>query len=534
MKGGTRWWHAALYAGAVAGLLGQVLLLRLNPDIAPIARTFVFGVPLWMSWGAFLVGLPLLLMVLLARRTLLRWGALPGDVVVFLLVLVFLLGAVLHWANADVHPEFLSTSGRLQLQQDAAMWLGGAVLTLALAAVWRRMGRRRVHAAFLLPLAALLPILRLMGEPTSFFQPLEVVTSPLGEPSRPFVVCGVEGLDATVLLTHAAARYHPIFDRMISQGAWGPMTPFSPFLDQAHWTTLATGTLPRTHGVMFPIGWQYPAAFDGTLRLLPWTPQGSRLFLAWDRGRRVEPPPSSVPPLWHRLISSGVPTTVVDWPGKWGPDVEVRTVALNNLPWVADPSLVAALEALLVGSFPKEAPTMLRHLRRDGLRVEEAAAALREGDTDVWLALFSLAEIRRLFEPHSPGDLGQREVLALTLEYLDEQLGHLIDALPDDGLVVIVSPYGLAPPDALEHLRRLLGIGGTWKASAEECPDGAIMLMGRGVTPGATFAPLSLEDLAPTLCYLLDLPVAQYMEGRVAVDAIDPEWLESHPLRVVD
>lgn len=529
-----RWWPAALYAGAVGGILGQVLLLRLNPDIAPIARTFVYGVPLWMSWGAFLVGLPLLMMVLLIRKPLLKWGARTGEVVVALLVLVFLLGSTLHWANADVHPEFLSASGRLQLQQDAAMWLGGAILTLALAALWRRLGRRRAHAAILLPLAALLPVLRLMGEPTSFRQPLEVVTSPLGQPSRTLVVCGVEGLDATVLLTHAAARYHPTLDRLIGTGAWGPMAPFGPFLDQAHWTTLATGTLPRTHGVMFPTGWQYPAAFDGTLRLLPWTPQGSRLFLAWDRGRRVEPPPSSVPPLWHRLVSSGVPTTVVDWPGLWEPDVEVRTVALRNLPWAADPSLVATLEALLVGSFPDEAPAMLRHLHRDGLRVEEAVAALQAGDRNIWLTLFSLAEIRRHFEPTSPRDLGQKEVLAMTLEYLDDQLALLVDALPEDGLLAIVSPYGLTPPDALEHLRRLLGIGGAWKASAENCPDGAIMLVGRGVTPAATFAPLALEDLAPTLCYLLDLPVAQYMEGRVAVDAIDPKWLASHPLRVVD
>jgi len=534
MRRRLRWWPAALYAGAVAGILGQVLLLRLNPDIAPIARTFLLGVPLWMSWGAFLVGLPLLMIVVLCRRLLLRWGVLPGDVAVALLVLVFLLGSALDWVNADVHPEFLSAVGRRQLQQDAAMWLSGAVLTLALAAVWRRMGRRRTYAMVLMPLALLLPVARLMGEPTSFRQPLAVTASPLGIPSRSLVVCAVEGLDANVLLTNLAARYHPTLDRLMSEGAWGPMDPFRPFLDQAYWTTLATGTLPRTHGVMFPVGWQYPAAFDGTLRLLPWTPQGSRLFLAWDRGRRVAPPPSSIPPLWHRLVSSGVPTTVLDWPGPWEPDVEVQKVVVHNLPWAADPSLVAALEALLVGSFPQDATAALRHLHRDGLRVEEAVSALRAGDTDVWLTITSLGEIRRRFEPQSQGDLGQREVLALTLEFVDEQLGRLVEALPQDGLAAIVSPYGLTRPDALERIRRLLGIGGKWKASAENCPDGTVLLIGPGVTPGVTLPPVALEDLAPTLCYLLDLPVAQYMEGRVVVEAVDPEWLASHPLRVVD
>jgi hypothetical protein len=47
-------------------------------------------------------------------------------------------------------------------------------------------------------------------------------------------------------------------------------------------------------------------------------------------------------------------------------------------------------------------------------------------------------------------------------------------------------------------------------------------------------APVKLEDLAPTLCYLLDLPIAQYMEGRVILEAVEPAWLETHPLHVVE
>jgi len=41
-------------------------------------------------------------------------------------------------------------------------------------------------------------------------------------------------------------------------------------------------------------------------------------------------------------------------------------------------------------------------------------------------------------------------------------------------------------------------------------------------------------DVAPTLCYLLGLPVAQYMEGSVVVAAVTPSFLAEHPLRVVD
>jgi hypothetical protein len=35
------------------------------------------------------------------------------------------------------------------------------------------------------------------------------------------------------------------------------------------------------------------------------------------------------------------------------------------------------------------------------------------------------------------------------------------------------------------------------------------------------------------MCYLLGLPLAQYMEGAVVIDAVDRGYLASHPL-VVD
>jgi len=40
--------------------------------------------------------------------------------------------------------------------------------------------------------------------------------------------------------------------------------------------------------------------------------------------------------------------------------------------------------------------------------------------------------------------------------------------------------------------------------------------------------------VAPTLCYLLGLPTAQYMEGGIIVDAIAPDFLATHPLRVAE
>ena len=111
-------WPAALYAGAVAGTLGLVLVLRLNPDIKAGARTFFVGAPLWMSWGAVMVGIPLTLLAFALRRPAARRRLGVGELIAILLVVVFVGGALLSWTNAEVHPEFLSATGRRQLRQE--------------------------------------------------------------------------------------------------------------------------------------------------------------------------------------------------------------------------------------------------------------------------------------------------------------------------------------------------------------------------------------------------------------------------------
>ncbi|HPA81613.1 MAG TPA: hypothetical protein PLS95_12425, partial [Thermoanaerobaculales bacterium] len=107
-------------------------------------------------------------------------------------------------------------------------------------------------------------------------------------------------------------------------------------------------------------------------------------------------------------------------------------------------------------------------------------------------------------------------------------------AAGSDATVAVVAPYGLAPPTPWERLRRLLGIGGAWRVSPETNPDGALLLAGPGVAAGRRFERARLADVAPTLCYLLGLPTAQYMEGGIIVDAIEPEFLATHPLRVAE
>ena len=257
------------------------------------------------------------------------------------------------------------------------------------------------------------------------------------------------------------------------------------------------------------------------------------MILPWGLAEQKQPPPSSVPPLWARLEASGVATSVFGWPGSWGDDPALTPVTELEAGTALEASMDASLEAALEG-FSERRSEIWAAIVRDQARIDAARAALIAGTGDVWIHLDTLALARRYHEPLRLRHTRERRFLELVMELVDDQLGTLLGATDRDTLVAVVSPYGLAPPGAIERIKRLFGGGEDWHTSAESSPDGLFILLGGGVEPGRLVAEASSPDVVPTLCYLLGLPVAQYMEGSVLVDAVDPSFLAEHPLRVVD
>jgi hypothetical protein len=62
---------------------------------------------------------------------------------------------------------------------------------------------------------------------------------------------------------------------------------------------------------------------------------------------------------------------------------------------------------------------------------------------------------------------------------------------------------------------------------------GILALSGPGVRAGATLDAVSILDVAPTIAYLLDLPVAADLPGRVLAEAFTAEHLATHPIATV-
>ncbi len=515
----------AMIVGTETGLLALLLVLRLNPEV----RTGVAGLALatlqWGAWGAVTLGIVLVAAGLLARR----WRHRERTVAAAASVLtagVLGIAAILAWADAEIYQALLSGRGHRILGQDAVSLLAVAMAVGLLARASRRV-RRDAACWGGLVLALVTPLIRLAVAPTPP-PPPRVAPVASHENAPPLLVIGLEGLDTGFLLTSADSDRFPAFRHLLSAGSWGAVRPFTPYLRTALWTTAATGCYPARHGIKSSRAWQLPGMGSIPIQLLPWTPLGDRLFLpAW--AREVPVPPARVPRLWSRLGGEAA-VTVIGWPVP-NRHREAAPVAATFPGLPGD--LVASLRDA-AGAFGADGEAFLDMLSADAERAVRVQAAIRRGDRTVWVTFRSLAEVRRRFEPLGPEDADRRSVVGLELEALDVLLGGVFEAWGGRGPAVVVSPYGMARPRGWERIRRFLGGGDRWRVSPRGCPDGALVFLARGVDPGHRFARAELVDVVPTVTYLLGLPLPAWVEGRVILDAITPEYLEETPLVVAE
>jgi hypothetical protein len=124
-------------------------------------------------------------------------------------------------------------------------------------------------------------------------------------------------------------------------------------------------------------------------------------------------------------------------------------------------------------------------------------------------------------------------VLERYLSWLGRYLSELEKSLEPGDLLLVVSVHGLEPTPLW---RRLFGVlSGTEVAAASHAaaPPGLLLAYGEGIRPGAVLSNASILDVAPTLLYLLGLPVARDMEGRVLTEMLEPGYAREHPVTFI-
>jgi len=70
-------------------------------------------------------------------------------------------------------------------------------------------------------------------------------------------------------------------------------------------------------------------------------------------------------------------------------------------------------------------------------------------------------------------------------------------------------------------------------ASGTHSQNGLFLIWGETVKSGVTLQEIKIHDLAPTILYLMDVPVPTDMDGRVLFETLKEAWVETHPARYI-
>ena len=574
----------ALAAGQLAALFFAESTFLLNPEV-PHTWTNVLSV-----WGVFavtygIVAGAVFLLVLQAveivRGRALQPAWLSYRVLSWLVMLALAGTAFLLWNNLVELRLFLppNTLRSLAIAATAVTAAAGALLVVVL--FHYSFGRRAAVTSYVLSVgflaaAIVLPLaMRPSPEPEDRFPRMPIQDTP--RPER-ITVLGVEGASMSYVLPAVAEGKLPNFARLIEGGASGALKTLYPNESLAVWTSVATGKLPRQHGLKAFYRYRFPFVTSHFLL----RPRGID-FRALERLGVVERSAVTgslrrTQTFWSILSRFGVRVGLLRFWGSY-PAEEVNGFIVSEyfhrqvkerfdppLPHLTFPEALAdrlrdhvvlpadiddtRLDAFVDRSvtipgdgFPWQ--TELRRALADDETYQEIGTLLRkEMDPEVYgIYLFGLDVVSHYFTryqlPDRFGDVSDLEirkygrVVEAYYRYLDTLLGHYLQTRRDNETIVVVSGHGVEPLPLARRIIEPFKGNPYLSGYHERSPDGLLILNGPGIAPGVKLQRASVLDVTPTLLYLMGLPLGRDMDGTLLTEALDESLTRSQPVTFI-
>jgi hypothetical protein len=450
--------------------------------------------------------------------------------------------------------DYLPAAMRTHLQ-GATLLLVVAAAILAADALRRGWRRRRLRA-IPLTVAALLLTAGLFGIRERYRH----VTPPLSaseiEPPPPragLLFLGIDGAAPDEFFSMVADGRLPRFRELTQTGSSAPLSAPQPPRKSPTWATVLSGLEPASHGAVNDIAYS-PRGDWPEFRLEP-AGVGFRALetvglLAF---RDSGPLPPAGETLDRILSRCGYDVLTAGWEGVIEPQQELlgtdagSELVLPDVVGVHEEALRRHLAAARAD--PEGAPLaagLEEALRRDltiGRRLLAAMEAPAAQPRAVLARFPGLDGAAHLFlryqRPDRFGNVTDREldrygqVMADYYRFVDAWLGVLRDHLGPQVLSVVVSPYGLEPVGL--RTRLLNALTGRWYVSGthRDAGPGFVLAAGPGFREGGRLERAGVEDVLPTLLYLLDLPVGRDMDGQPLPRFASSQFAERHAISAV-
>lgn len=325
-----------------------------------------------------------------------------------------------------------------------------------------------------------------------------------GTSSSKLVVIALDGADWNTVRRGVAEGRLPAMAMFFESGATGRLESLAPNSAEMNWASLWTGLFPEEHGV-------YDEELDA--------------FLS-DPG--TAPPPALTNALWNhfktrekRVLNIGLP--VVDsksgtpFSGSLHFDEAYYTRTGLSSPPVKLPE-TELFEHLQIKDFPSDPA---RSLSAQAMASARAVTnqAIEEMGTGGWdcafIMLSGLDTLEHLFAPYLSPRLPEipvedsaryRRGFDAAYDFYDAQMGRLLESLPADSTVFVVSAHGFHyGPDRPYATARRFMAGHTTR---EHSPDGLLLAKGPGIRPGPHFGAWVL-DVAPTVAWAGGEPLTE-------------------------
>jgi predicted AlkP superfamily phosphohydrolase/phosphomutase len=382
----------------------------------------------------------------------------------------------------------------------------------------------------------------------------------MAEPPR-LILIGLDGATWDLLDPMIEAGRLPNLARLRRDGVHGPLRSMLPSLSPALWTTIATGKRPEVHGI-------------------------TDFFRVDEKGRKVPVDQTlrRARTFWEVLGDSGRTSCIVYWWNTW-PAAPIRGALVSDYLFYSRNAIqnarpVERAELLARAAYPPElAPLLARRLEEaaelspdlvrsivdfddEAMRsfLEGVESRLGEARTTNSLSVLKAKLIEsefhrtigldlvtrthfdfwvyyskgidatghafwRFFEPDAPFYANQParpedialygEVIPRFYQYEDRNVGRVLERAGPETWVLVVSDHG-------HHA------GGH-----EDGPDGVMIFSGPGVRCGERVEGVRIEDVAPLVLHLFDVPVGEDLSGRVPTELFTEVWNAEHPVRTV-
>jgi predicted AlkP superfamily phosphohydrolase/phosphomutase len=488
--------------------------------------------------------------------------------------------AGLFWLNIVSYRHSVPAESLRGLVGSCAALTAGALVMVAVGvdALLFPLRSRGVAAALVVLAAAGGVVLPMALRPATAAPPAPVpLATETVAPLRRVWLIGLDGLGPEQVRDGVATGSLPAFAQALRRGAGGPLATLRPTQGPPVWTTIVTGRRPRDHGVKSFATYRLRGS-DTAFDILP---RGAFVGFLERAGLVSTTAVTSASrrrrALWNALNAFGIPTGVVRLWGTFPPE-RVQGFMLSNyfhlvhreparaaeslhprdlLPEVqarvvepadVDPALVSEFVDTSVevpgDRLPWRRELVERALAPD-LTYQRAGAVLKAAYDPPFFATYFYGldvvghAFMRYAEPDRFGNVRPAEVrrygrvVDRYTALLSQWVGEAMRSLRPGEVLIVVSGYGMEPVPLWRRVTEALRGDAFRSGTHAGAPDGFFIAVGDGVKPGAAPYEASILDVAPTILYLMGLPVARDMEGRVLTEILDDEFARAHPVTFI-